>query len=508
MKSDFLIALTQLAAERNLPRETVISAIEAALISAYRKDSESVGQNIKINLDPASGEVRLQIIKTVVEEVLSPETDISILEAKKLIPEVELGAEVVTKTIIQSAGRIAAQTVKQVVMQRLREAEREIVYEEYAGREGEVVTATIQRIEPRHIVVDIGRAEAIIPSQEQVPNERYRPGQKMKAILLEVLRTSRGPEIIVSRSHKELMKRLFELEVPEIFNGAVEIVDIAREAGSRSKVAVRSIRDGIDPVGSCVGLRGIRIQNIVNELQGEKIDVIEWEKDQSAYLSNALSPAQVTKVQIHEENGSVVVVVPDRYLSLAIGKEGQNARLAAKLTGWKVDIRSVSQIEDEPLPVIAPVDDLSIAIDEKPAIEESTDEKDTQDFKVEEIGAPIEDIQNEGQINQSNGTDNEQESSDVRPSAEEELAALSLAVNEEEKQAKNEDVSVEDRSISLDNVPEEVWAIPVGRESKPSAVRFAEDIVGTRANRRAQQKNIDVPNKKTKRGGKKTKGKR
>jgi len=270
MKSDFLIALTQLAAERNLPRETVISAIEAALISAYRKDSESVGQNIKINLDPASGEVRLQIIKTVVEEVLSPETDISILEAKKLIPEVELGAEVVTKTIIQSAGRIAAQTVKQVVMQRLREAEREIVYEEYAGREGEVVTATIQRIEPRHIVVDIGRAEAIIPSQEQVPNERYRPGQKMKAILLEVLRTSRGPEIIVSRSHKELMKRLFELEVPEIFNGAVEIVDIAREAGSRSKVAVRSIRDGIDPVGSCVGLRGIRIQNIVNELQGEK----------------------------------------------------------------------------------------------------------------------------------------------------------------------------------------------------------------------------------------------
>jgi len=236
--------------------------------------------------------------------------------------------------------------------------------------------------------------------------------------------------------------------------------------------------------------------------------VIEWEKDQSAYLSNALSPAQVTKVQIHEENGSVVVVVPDRYLSLAIGKEGQNARLAAKLTGWKVDIRSVSQIEDEPLPVIAPVDDLSIAIDEKPAIEESTDEKDTQDFKVEEIGAPIEDIQNEGQINQSNGTDNEQESSDVRPSAEEELAALSLAVNEEEKQAKNEDVSVEDRSISLDNVPEEVWAIPVGRESKPSAVRFAEDIVGTRANRRAQQKNIDVPNKKTKRGGKKTKGKR
>ena len=516
MKSDFLIALTQLAAERNLPRETVISAIEAALVSAYRKDSEAAGQNIKVNLDPASGEVRLQIIKTTVDEVLDPETEIALPEAKKLSPEIELGTEVVTKTIIQHAGRIAAQTAKQVVMQRLREAERDLIYEEFAGKEGEVVTATIQRIEPRQIVVDIGRAEAIIPPQEQVPNERYRSGQKMRAILLEVQRTSRGPEIIVSRSHKELMKRLFELEVPEIFSGAVEIVGIAREAGSRSKVAVRSIRDGVDPVGSCVGLRGIRIQNIVNELQGEKIDVVEWEKDQTAFLANALSPAQVTKVQINEEDGSVVIVVPDRYLSLAIGKEGQNARLAAKLTGWKVDIRSVSQVEGDPLPEIAPVDDSNVAIVEKPETEESaatdilseTNREDIQPTESEEIVAPIEDIQEEAQVHDIESKDNEEELVVDGSSAEQELAALSLAVDEQQEQEKVEDVSLDDRSISLDEVPEEVWAVPIGREPKPGAVRFAEDIAGTRANRRAQRKNADVPSKKAKRGGKRSKGNR
>ena len=345
MKSDFIVALTQLAAERNLPREIVLSAIEAALVSAYKRDSVTAGQDISVSLDPASGEVSLFIVRTVAEEVQEPLLEMTIEDARKLKPDAQIGEVVATDTLPHSAGRIAAQTAKQVVLQRLREAERELVFQEYAEKEGEVFTVTVQRIESKQIIVELGRAEAILSPSEQVPSERYRVGMRFKALLQSIRRSNKGPELIVSRTDKLLLRRLFELEIPEIYNGSVEIVAIAREPGWRSKVAVFAKQDGVDAVGSCVGLRGIRIQSIVNELHGEKIDVVQWNKDPAAFISSSLSPSQVMRVDLDEETGSAVAIVPERQLSLAIGKEGQNARLAARLTGWRVDIKS--NVEDE-----------------------------------------------------------------------------------------------------------------------------------------------------------------
>ena len=347
MKSDFIIALTQLAAERNLPREIVLSAIEAALVSAYKRDSEIAGQDISVKLDPGSGDVSVYIVKTVAEEVEDPLLELTLDDARKIKPDAEMGEVVATENLPHSAGRIAAQTAKQVVLQRLREAERELVFQEFAEKEGEVFTVTIQRIEPKQIVVELGRAEAILPPSEQVISERYRVGMKLKVLLQSIRQSNKGPEIIVSRTDQTLLRRLFEMEVPEIFNGAVEIVAIAREPGWRSKVGVFAKQDGVDAVGSCVGLRGIRIQSIVNELHGEKIDVVEWSKVPATFIANALSPSTVMRVDIDEESGSAVAVVPERQLSLAIGKEGQNARLAARLSGWKVDIKGNVEAEAE-----------------------------------------------------------------------------------------------------------------------------------------------------------------
>ena len=348
MKSDFIVALTQLAAERHLPREIVLSAIEAALVSAYRKDSVTAGQNLSVKLDPGTGEVNVYVIKTVVEEVEDDRVEIDLQDARSIKSDAELEESIATETLPHSAGRIAAQTAKQVVMQRLREAERELIFEEFADKAGEVFAVNIQRVEPQQVIVDLGRAEAVLPFSEQAPTERYRAGLKMKVLLQSIERSTKGPELIVSRADKLLLKRLFEMEVPEIFNGAVEIVAIAREPGSRSKVSVRARQDGVDPVGSCVGLRGVRIQNIVNELQGEKIDVVAWSKDTNRYIANALSPSQVLHVELDEEAKTAAAIVPDRQLSLAIGREGQNARLAARLTGWSVDIRSsIRQAEEK-----------------------------------------------------------------------------------------------------------------------------------------------------------------
>jgi N utilization substance protein A len=253
----------------------------------------------------------------------------------------------VVESTPQNAGRIAAQTAKQVVLQRLREAEREIVFEEFSDRENEIVTGVVQRIEPKQITLDLGRTEGVLPSTEQVRGEHYRTGQRVKVYILGVHRTAKGPQVVVSRTHRNLLRRLLELEVPEMHQGAIELKAIAREAGQRSKIAVAARQEGIDPIGSCVGLRGIRIQNIVNELNGEKIDVVEWAAEPSAFIANALSPAQVESVTINTADNVAVVVVPDRQLSLAIGREGQNARLAAKLTGWRIDIKSTSIAEAE-----------------------------------------------------------------------------------------------------------------------------------------------------------------
>ncbi|MFC2072116.1 transcription termination factor NusA [Chloroflexota bacterium] len=347
MKSDFLLAITQLSAEKNLPSEVVIAAVEAALVSAYRKDNFVANQDILVKINPTSGKVQVWAEKIVVERPSDSRCEISLDEARLTEPEVQIDETVVVEATPHNAGRIAAQTAKQVILQRLHEAEHSAIFEEYAGREGDIITGVVQRIEPRQILVDLGRTEAILPASGQVHNERYRVGQRLKANILEVVRTGKGPRVVLSRSHPDLVRRLFEMEVPEIFDGAVELKTIAREAGSRSKVAVAARQDGVDPVGCCVGLRGIRIQNIVNELNGEKIDVVMWSPDTPAFIANALSPAQVLSIELNEGEGIATVVVPDRQLSLAIGKEGQNVRLAAKLSGWRIDIKSASVAEAE-----------------------------------------------------------------------------------------------------------------------------------------------------------------
>jgi len=347
VKSEFLLAITQLSAEKNLPKEVILGAVEAALASAYRKDSFVPNQEISVKIDPVTGKVRVWAKKIVVEVPSDTRCEISLDEARRIDPDVQLEGFVEVEVTPRNAGRIAAQTAKQVILQRLHEAEHSAILGEYAGKEGDIITGLVRRIEPKQIFVDLGRTEAVLPSAEQVPNEKYRLGQRIRVYLLEVSRTSRGSRVAVSRSHPDMLRRLLESEVPEVVNGVVEIKAVAREAGFRSKVAVASSQEGVDPVGCCVGLRGIRIQNIVSELNGEKIDVVSWSEDASAFITNALSPAQVIKVKLGDE--SATVVVPDRQLSLAIGKEGQNVRLAAKLTGWRIDIKSLSEAEEQNL---------------------------------------------------------------------------------------------------------------------------------------------------------------
>ena len=485
MKSDFLIALTQLAAERNLPREMVIQAIEAGLVSAYRRDSVGAGQNIMVRLNPATGEIKVFTIMEVMEEVEDPKQEMTLADARKLDPKIEIGGTVEIETTTQTGGRIAAQTAKQVVMQRLREAERELVFEEYTERADEIVSGTVQRMEPRQIIVDLGRTEAVLPEKEQVPSERYRPGQRLKVYIVEVRRTSKGPEIVVSRSHKNLLRRLFEMEVPEIFNGIVEIKAIAREAGSRSKVAVWAQQEGVDPVGSCVGLRGIRIQNIVNELQGEKIDVMPWNRDTGTFISNALSPSQPLRVDLDEAENLALVVVPDKQLSLAIGREGQNVRLAAKLTNWKVDIKSSSDAELErlgrpvPEPIQAVAEEQATATAELAPVAEAAaslpeaastpaPEVPATAAEVEESAAAAVPVETEEEVTTEAAVEEV-----PALSAEEELAALSLqegtaAVEEEEEEG-------------ISPSEEDVWQVP---ELVPSpgtvGIRFAEDIMAPR----------------------------
>ena len=347
MKSDFLLAITQLSAEKKLPKEVVLGAVEAALVSAYRKDNFAPHQNIRAKINPNTGKVTVWAEKSVVEAPADERFEISLADAHQINPDVQIGESVEVEATPHNAGRIAAQTAKQVILQRLHEAEHSAIFEEYTDKEADIISGMVQRVEPKQILIDLGRTEAVLPAPEQMPTERYRVGQRLKVYLVEVGRGTRGPRLLVSRSHPDLLRRLFESEVPEVFNGTVEIKAIAREAGYRSKVAVAARQEGVDPVGSCVGLRGIRIQNIVNELNGEKIDIVMWDPDVPKFITSALSPAQVLKVGLDEEGGVATVVVPDKQLSLAIGKEGQNVRLAAKLTGWRIDIKSVSEAEAE-----------------------------------------------------------------------------------------------------------------------------------------------------------------
>ncbi len=498
MKSDFIIALTQLAAERNLSRDIVLSAIEAALASAYKRDSIAAGQNISVKLDPNSGDVNVSIVKSVVEQVEDPLTEISLADAKKISPIADLGDNVPVGALPHSAGRIAAQTAKQVVIQRLRDAERDIVFQEYADKVDEVYSVTVQRIESgRQVIVELGRAEAVLPASEQSPYDRYRIGQRYKVLLKSIDQSARGPEIIVSRADKALVRRLFEMEVPEIYNGAVEIVGISREAGSRSKVAVFAKQEGVDAVGSCVGLRGIRIQNIVNELHGEKIDVVEWSRDTTRFIKNSLSPALVMKVQIDQEQETAVAVVPERQLSLAIGKEGQNARLAAKLTGLKIDIISdveADAIEAERARVAAQQARPAPPQKEAPSADKPPDpiveETIAEETVVEDVPEPVAATSPEPQpVAEEPPPSPELEHQPPAAVPVSEIEADEPPVTQEieydqteipdeifEAQEEPAPVSETEEATPLHDLPDDIWTVTQAGTGDSGVIRFAEDI--------------------------------
>ena len=349
MSNELQIAFNEIAQMRALPSDIVLEALQSALVSAYRKDTgASAAQAIEAQIDPLTGRAKVYVEKEVVDDVFTESTEVTLERARFFNPEAQLNDIVMVQVdnTTRNFGRIAAQTAKQVILQKIREAERNSLYDEFINREGDLITGTVQSTNMRKVTLSLGRAEAELPRKEQIPGERYRTHEKIRVYVVEVSKSPRGPQILVSRGHRNMLRRLLEYEVPEIYNGQVEIKNIAREAGHRSKVAVAALQDGIDPVGACVGMRGIRIQNIVKELHNEKIDVIEWNTDAVAFISKALSPARVTGVYLDDDpidGKTAVVLVPDDQLSLAIGREGQNARLAAKLTGWRIDIKSVAE---------------------------------------------------------------------------------------------------------------------------------------------------------------------
>jgi N utilization substance protein A len=352
MNRELIMVIEQLGRERGIDKEILFEALESALLSASRK-SLGPADNVRIHIDRKTGQLRAYARRKVVAEVLDPRVEIGLAEAKALNPEAELDdeLELEQERPPQDFGRIAAQTAKQVILQKVRDAEREGIYAEFVGKEGQILRGVVHRIEKRNVILEIGKAEAILPEREQIPGERYNPGDRIRAFVLEVRRSAKGPQITLSRTHPGYLARLFETEIPEIQEGIVVVKATAREAGERAKVAVASTKRDVDPIGACVGLRGTRIQVISRELRGEKIDIIEWSHDPATFVARALSPAKVSSVTIGEDTGegapAALIIVPDNQLSLAIGKKGQNARLAAKLTGMRIDIKSESEVETE-----------------------------------------------------------------------------------------------------------------------------------------------------------------
>lgn len=345
MNKELLSAIEYLSKEKGVTADVICDSLEAVLITAYKKEYDG-NPNATVRLDRLTGDYSIVSPKTVVAEVADEENEISLEDARAIDKGYEEGDEILVDVTPKNFGRIAAQAAKQVMIQRLREAERNIVYDEFYGRTDDIITGIVQRIEQKNVYIDLGKAEAVLPYSEQIPTEEYTVGQRIKCYVVEVRNSPKGAQIQLSRTHPGLLKRLFELEVPEIYDGVVELHSVAREPGKRSKIAVYSRDPNVDCVGACVGPKGARVQNIVMELQNEKIDIVKWDEDPAVYIANALSPAQVVSVTIDEGAKSSVVVVPDYQLSLAIGKAGQNARLAAKLTNWKIDIKSESQAED------------------------------------------------------------------------------------------------------------------------------------------------------------------
>ncbi|MFD1990879.1 transcription termination factor NusA [Paenibacillus nicotianae] len=346
MSMEFIEAMNELERDRGISKDILFEAIEAALISSYKRNFNAA-QNVRVDMNRNTGVIKVFARKNVVEEVMDVRTEISVVSARDINPNFQLDDVAEIEVTPRDFGRIAAQTAKQVVTQRIREAERGLIYNAFIDKEEDIVTGIVQRQDARNIYVDLGKIEAVLPLTELMPNEKFTMNERIKAYITKVENTTKGPQIILSRTHPGLLKRLFELEVPEIFDGVVEIRSVAREAGFRSKIAVFSRNEEVDPVGSCVGPRGIRVQMIVGELRGEKIDIVRYSESVEEYVANALSPSKVLEVQVFEDEKMARVIVPDYQLSLAIGIKGQNARLAAKLTGWKIDIKSETQAEEE-----------------------------------------------------------------------------------------------------------------------------------------------------------------
>ncbi len=477
MKNELFLALTQLAAERNLPQSIVVSAVKEALASAYRKDPAAKGQDIHVEVDSETGDVIVKTILNVREkdEIEDPLSEISEEEAKKINKDLRVGDFIETGFMEYNPGRIAAQTAKQVVLQKLREAERDLVFGKFADKKGQVIAGTIQRIDSRNIFVDIGRANALMPPSEQTSYEKYRVGQQLKFYVTEVQRTARGPEIIVSRTHPELLRKLFESEVPEISAGVVEIKALSREAGARSKVAVSSEDADVDAVGACVGLRGIRIQNVVNELLGEKIDVVDWSEDPKILITNSLSPATVSRVSINPDDSSATVIVPKKQLSLAIGKEGQNARLAAKLTLWKIDVQAEEEV------IIEQPDEV---------VEKASDTASGSNSEEVSISESSESVQIIEEVFDETILEDSPKAKTVDEEAE--LMALEKEIQELEQKEQEEIKQKKQKEDILDFSSEDIWNLD-GVDSKDKAdetIRFAEDIesLNTFANNKNSKK--------------------
>ena len=343
---ELILALEELEKEKGIKKEYLLESIETALVTAYKRNFDSL-ENVKVVMDEKTGATHVFSLRDVKKKVENPETEITVKEVQKINPDLAEGDVLETEIVPRNFGRIAAQTAKQVIIQKIREAEREIIYTNYNDRKGEIVSGLIQKADRNIVIMDLGKLEGVMPTKEQIPTEHYRVNDKIKGYVLDVEKGAKGdPQVIVSRSHPDFVRKLLEFEIPEIYEGVIEIKSISRDAGDRSKVAVYSPDPNIDPVGSCVGQKGVRIQNVINELNGEKIDVIEWNEDPSIYIASALLPAQILAVDIKEEEKFAQVIVPDNQLSLAIGKSGQNVRLAARLTNWKIDIKSETQFRE------------------------------------------------------------------------------------------------------------------------------------------------------------------
>ncbi|MGX5377444.1 transcription termination factor NusA [Ligilactobacillus sp. LYQ135] len=365
MSKELLTALDVLEKEKGVKRDIVVEALENALVSAYKRNYGQA-QNVEVEFDDKKGDIHVFAVKDVVREVFDSRLEVSLSDALQLNKAYEIGDQIRFEVTPKDFGRIAAQTAKQVIMQRVREEEHNVIYNEYIKYENEIVTGEVERRDSRYIYVNLGKVEAVLSRKDQIAGEEYKSHDKIKVYIYKVENTSKGPQVYVSRSHPDLLRRLFEQEVPEIYNGEVEIVSIAREAGDRAKVAVRSTIENLDPVGTCVGPRGERVQHIVNELKGENMDIVKWDEDPATFISNALNPAEVLDVHFDEENDhDCTVVVPDSQLSLAIGKRGQNVRLAARLTGYKIDIKSESDVANEEKDVqsVETIEDVSIEND-------------------------------------------------------------------------------------------------------------------------------------------------